>query len=83
LEDAGDDLTVVRRVFQVTKDIRDFVLTSEINSFAKEHGMSKSKIQDRLLRMGALKHSDFHIDGVRKGRGFMKLIMKEKETEDV
>jgi hypothetical protein len=81
LEDAGDDLTVVRQVFQVTKDVRDFVLTSAINTFAKENGMSKSKIQDRLLRMGALKDNNCCINGISHGRGFIKLNMDTKSLQ--
>ena len=75
LEDAGDDLTVVRQVFKVTRDVKDFVLIADINSFAKGHGMSKSKIHDRLLRMGALKDHNCCIDGKVHGRGFLKLKM--------
>ena len=55
LEDAGDDLTLVRGVFKVTRDLRDFVLLADVNQWGKLHGMSKAKLQDRLARRGARK----------------------------
>eukprot|EP00798_Chlamydomonas_sp_ICE-L_P020471 gene20471-27259_t len=77
LEDAGDDLTLVREVFKVSEDKRDFVLLADINQWGKLNGMSKTKLQDRLARMGAVKNDQCCIDGVRHGRGFLNLLMGE------
>eukprot|EP00798_Chlamydomonas_sp_ICE-L_P022146 gene22146-29208_t len=77
LEDAGDDLTLLREVFKVSEDKRNFVLVADINQWGKLHGMSKTKLQDRLARMGAVKNDQCCIDGVRHGRRFLNLLMGE------
>eukprot|EP00798_Chlamydomonas_sp_ICE-L_P009255 gene9255-16404_t len=77
LEDAGDGLKLVREVFKVSENKRDFVLLADINQWGKENGMSKTKLQDRLPRMGAIKNDQCCIDGVRHGRGFLNLLMVE------
>ncbi len=82
LEDAGDDLTLVRGVFKVTRDVRDFVLLADVNRWGKLNGMSKTKLHDRLARMGGVKDSDCCVDGVRHGRGFMMLKMEEGDEWD-
>eukprot|EP00798_Chlamydomonas_sp_ICE-L_P009266 gene9266-16417_t len=64
LEDAGDGLTLVREVFKVSENKRDFVLLADINQWGKENGMSKTKLQDRLPRMGAIKNDQCCIDGL-------------------
>jgi hypothetical protein len=82
LEDAGDDLTLVRGVFKVTRYVRDFVLLADVNRWGKLNGMSKTKLHDRLARMGGVKDSDCCVDGVRHGRGFMMLKMEEGDEWD-
>ena len=64
LEDAGDDLSMVRG------DARDVVPLSDVNQWAKDNGLSKAKLQDRLLKMGA-----FRDRGRGNARMFIKLRM--------
>jgi hypothetical protein len=73
-EDAGDYL-MMRRAFKVTRDVKDFVLLKDLNSWAAVHGLSKSKLHDRLTKMGAIKSDSCCVGGVKHGRVFMKLVM--------
>jgi hypothetical protein len=83
LEDSGDDLTLVQATFKISSSTRDFVKLADINQWAKTHNMSKMKLHDRLTRMGAFKNADCMIDGVRYGRGFLKLVMVADDDDGV
>lgn len=71
----GDELSVIKEHFKVTKNIKDFVTVATVNAFAKENKLNKRSLHSRLEKMGAVKEKDVCVDGVRHGMGFRRLAI--------
>jgi hypothetical protein len=79
LENIGDDLTVMMKHFKVTKIREDFVTNKQLDEFIAIHNMCKETTYDRLVRMGARKDNNCHVQGQRHGRGFLGVKLVEDD----
>jgi len=74
--DAPERVKAFSKKYLVEQDLfASFSGTGAARSRALLDGMSKAKLHDRLTRMGAFKNVDCCVDGVKHGRGFLKLTM--------
>ena len=73
--DVGDDLIVMLKKFKVTRRREDYLLISELRTFAKSNNLSPTVVKERLRKMGAWEDANCFVGGVRHGRGMVGVVM--------
>jgi hypothetical protein len=83
--DVGDDLIVMLKKFKVTQRREDYLLISDLKTFAKANNLSLTVVKERLRKMGAWEDANCCVGGVRHGRGVTGVVMLESDgpTDDL
>lgn len=93
--EGGDDWTVIKSTFQVTRNDQDKIFSRDILIWLKGNGlnMSAQKMRHRLEKLGAIYKDNIKIEG-KQSNGYVYLKMRnpddyseevesESETEDI